>query len=108
MHVLVVACAVDVCVGDLDVVCRLHGIESRVQNRYLWNRYKHEQRLIEQQVEAHADAVARRGANEQWLWHGTSSTNPWVVCSGLDGVDFRMVRNGRACQSGISHAWEAV
>ena len=86
----------------------LRAVERRVQNRYLWNRYMHEQRLIEQQVKARVDAVARPGANEQWLWHGTSDTNPWVICSGLDGVDFRMVRNGRACQSGISHAWEAV
>jgi len=70
----------------------LRAVERRVQNRYLWNRYMHEQRLIEQQVKARVDAVARPGANEQWLWHGTSDTNPWVICSGLDGVDFRMVR----------------
>ena len=77
-------------VQGLDVP--LHGVERRVQNRYLWNRYMHEQRLIEQQLKARVDAVVRRGANEQWLWHGTSDTNPWVICCGLDGVDFRMVR----------------
>ena len=54
-----------------------------MQNRYLWNRFKHEERLIEQQ-----------GArpNARWLWHGTTQTDPLVVCKGVDGLDFRMVR----------------
>ena len=43
--------------------------------------------------QAHLDA---RGVNEQWLWHGTSNTNPWVICSGLDGVDFRVVRTWKS------------
>ena len=62
----------------------------------------HEQRLIEQQVEARLDITTAMGANEQWLWHGTSHTNPLVLCSGLDGVDFRRVRTLHSvpCSSG--------
>ena len=29
---------------------------------------------------------------EELLWHGTSTTNPEVICMGQDGVDFRLVR----------------
>jgi len=54
-----------------------------MQNRYLWNRFKHEEQLIEQQGTS---------ANAKWLWHGTSNTHPLIVCGGVDGVDFRMVR----------------
>ena len=54
-----------------------------MQNRYLWNRFKHEEQLIEQQGAS---------ANATWLWHGTSNTDPLIVCGGVDGVDFRMVR----------------
>jgi len=56
-----------------------------VQNRYLWERFQHEKNLMQ----------ARRrksGVNEQWLWHGTSCTDPIVICGGLDNIDFRMVR----------------
>ena len=31
--------------------------------------------------------------NERWLWHGTSTTDPWLICKSMDGVDFRLVRS---------------
>jgi len=29
---------------------------------------------------------------ETWLWHGTSDTDPMVLCTSRDGVDARRVR----------------
>jgi len=63
-----------------------------MQNRYLWNRFKHEEQLIEQQGTS---------ANAKWLWHGTSKTDPVIVCDGVDGVDFRMVRICFVCECAV-------
>ena len=63
------------------VTCVIGGIMNRMQNRFMWNRFKTEERLIEQQG---------AGANAKWLWHGTIHTNPLIVCT---GVDFRRVRS---------------
>ena len=66
---------------------------NSVQNRYLWNRYKHEEKLIAHQLAPAGAASARSNmANEKWLWHGTTHMKPVLLCKGLDGVDFRMVR----------------
>jgi len=51
----------------------------------------HEQTsLLERQV-ARGDPLEQRGANEQWMWHGTTNVKPMDICRDLDGVDCRMV-----------------
>ena len=55
-----------------------------MQNKWLWERYCHHKRFMEQRE-------GGGGANELWLWHGSSWTDPKVLCGGWDGVDFRRV-----------------
>ena len=36
----------------------------------------------------------RHEVGEELLWHGTSSADPLLICSGRDGIDFRRARIG--------------
>jgi len=65
-----------------------------VQNRHLWYRFKHKQRLMQHQVSQRAESGSHHeggAANERWLWHGTSLTPPARMCSSLGGVNVHTV-----------------
>jgi len=48
--------------------------------------------------------------HKAWLWHGTSVTDPRVLCMGQDGIDFRRVRYlGVACKvNRMVNSWSNV
>jgi len=48
-------------------------------------------------------ATGEGGVNERWLWHGTSTLDPCVICRSMDGFDFRMVCGvgGRIAMSAV-------
>ena len=58
---------------------------SRVQNRFLWQRYELHKQLLRGEV-------GEDGVNEVWGWHGSRDASPLLLCTGFDGVDFRRVR----------------
>ena len=44
--------------------------------------------------------------HETFLWHGTSDTDPMVICTSRDGVDARRVRRlGRWCAARVLQSW---
>ena len=83
------------CAKWLDNVCLCVCMSmSSVHNRYQWQRYGQKRDMML----AVAAAQDRLGdidtvVHEKKLWHGTSRTDPMVICKSKDGVDFRRVRS---------------
>ena len=48
-------------------------------------------------------ATGEGGVNERWLWHGTSTLDPCVICRSMDGFDVHMVCGvgGRIAMSAV-------
>ena len=70
------------------VTCSIH-------NRFQWERYS--QRCDSMWSMRRITETSSRDdvLHKTWLWHGTSGTDPRVLCTGQDGIDFRRVR--RVC-----------
>jgi len=75
------------------------NLATSVQNRYLWQRYRQRRDLMLTMASSE-EGMPRdiSVAQAKLLWHGTSTTNPRDICTGNDGIDFRLVRG---CQQAL-------
>ena len=81
-----------------------------IHNRYQWQRYGQRCDLMWSMRRA-TDCTSREEVlHMAWLWHGTSVTDPRVLCMGQDGIDFRRVRYlGVACKvNRMVNSWSNV
>ena len=62
---------------------------TRVQNRFVWEQFQHEKRLLTAQLQPLGSDT---DVNEKLLWHGTNLINPLNICRQLEGVGFETVR----------------
>ena len=70
----------------------MHGIVNSAHNRYQWQRYGQQREMMLAMAAAERRADVDKVLGETFLWHGTSDTDPWVICMSQDGVDARRVR----------------
>ena len=77
------------------IVCDRCEIQHRflhsVHNRFQWQRYGQHRDLMWSLRNESESKSREEMLQEEWLWHGTSGTDPRVICMGRDGVDFRRV-----------------
>ena len=67
---------------------RLHS----AHNRFQWQRYGQQRDLMLATAATEHRFDEKKVLRETLLWHGTSDTDPMVVCTSRDGVDARRVR----------------
>jgi len=65
---------------------------TSMHNRYQWQRYGRQRDMIVAMAPPDRRDDVTAVVQEKWLWHGTSDTDPMMICMGQDGVDARRVR----------------
>ena len=68
------------------VTCSIH-------NRFQWQRYSQRCDFMWSMRRITETSSRDDVLHKTWLWHGTSGTDPRVLCTGQDGIDFRRVRH---------------
>ena len=72
---------------------------NSAHNRFQWQRYGQQRDLMLATAATEHRFDEKKVLRETLLWHGTSDTDPMVVCTSRDGVDARRVRKAgwRGC-----------